>query len=260
MQVFLSYREDEEGKEYASALREELAILGINAIMASRSIRPGAVWAQTILEHLEASSALLCIASRGYTDSAWCQQEIGWAIGRSIPALWIRYDSTEQSVGFLKDKQELRATNPVNEAEIARAVGAWLVREQKTQEEARDTFIRAFAGSSTYQQTRDIAHVLAALDSLTDDEWQQINDAAAKNRQVREARYYSERNNAMSGIPVTDWLRHQLSTSADNTWPWIFPISVLQRRGGGRAVRRGPHVRLEEPETTSSYDSRGSTR
>ena len=36
MQVFLSYREDEEGKEYASALREELAILGINAIMASR--------------------------------------------------------------------------------------------------------------------------------------------------------------------------------------------------------------------------------
>ena len=246
MQVFLSYREDEEGKEYASALREELAILGINAIMASRSIRPGAVWAQTILEHLEASSALLCIASRGYTDSAWCQQEIGWAIGRSIPALWIRYDSTEQSVGFLKDKQELRATNPVNEAEIARAVGAWLVREQKTQEEARDTFIRAFAGSSTYQQTRDIAHVLAALDSLTDDEWQQINDAA--------------RNNAMSGIPVTDWLRHQLSTSADNTWPWIFPISVLQRRGGGRASRRGPHVRLEEPETTSSYDSRGSTR
>ena len=33
MQVFLSYREDEEGKEYASALREELAILGINAII-----------------------------------------------------------------------------------------------------------------------------------------------------------------------------------------------------------------------------------
>lgn len=170
MQVFLSYREDEEGKEYASALREELAILGINAIMASRSIRPGAVWAQTILEHLEASSALLCIASRGYTDSAWCQQEIGWAIGRSIPALWICYDSTEQSVGFLKDKQELRATNPVNEAEIARAVGAWLVREQETQEETRATLLRALTFSSTYQQTRDIAHVLATLDSLTDDE------------------------------------------------------------------------------------------
>ena len=233
MQVFLSYREDEEGKEYASALREELAILGINAIMASRSIRPGAVWAQTILEHLEASSALLCIASRGYTDSAWCQQEIGWAIGRSIPALWIRYDSTEQSVGFLKDKQELRATNPVNEAEIARAVGAWLVREQETQEETRATLLRALTFSSTYQQTRDIAHVLATLDSLTDDEWKQINDAAASNRQVRDAISYFDRAKSTSGVPVTEWLRRELNKSTKTEWPLRLPISVLQRRSGG---------------------------
>lgn len=240
MQVFLSYREDEEGKEYASALREELAILGINAIMASRSIRPGAVWAQTILEHLEASSALLCIASRGYTDSAWCQQEIGWAIGRSIPALWICYDSTEQSVGFLKDKQELRATNPVNEAEIARAVGAWLVREQETQEETRATLLRALTFSSTYQQTRDIAHVLATLDSLTDDEWKQINDAAASNRQVRDAVSYSDRAKSTSGVPVTEWLRRELNKSTKTEWPLRLPVSVLQRRSGGRASRRNP--------------------
>ena len=244
MQVFLSYREDEEGKEYASALREELAILGINAIMASRSIRPGAVWAQTILEHLEASSALLCIASRGYTDSAWCQQEIGWAIGRSIPALWIRYDSTEQSVGFLKDKQELRATNPVNEAEIARAVGAWLVREQETQEETRATLLRALTFSSTYQQTRDIAHVLATLDSLTDDEWKQINDAAASNRQVRDAISYFDRAKSTSGVPVTEWLRRELNKSTKTEWPLRLPISVLQRRSGGRASRRGPRAQL----------------
>ena len=240
MQVFLSYREDEEGKEYASALREELAILGINAIMASRSIRPGAVWAQTILEHPEASSALLCIASRGYTDSAGCQQEIGWAIGRSIPALWICYDSTEQSVGFLKDKQELRATNPVNEAEIARAVGAWLVREQETQEETRATLLRALTFSSTYQQTRDIAHVLATLDSLTDDEWKQINDAAASNRQVRDAVSYSDRAKSTSGVPVTEWLRRELNKSTKTEWPLRLPVSVLQRRSGGRASRRNP--------------------
>lgn len=132
MQVFLSYREDEKGKEYASALREELAILGINAIMASRSIRPGAVWAQTILEHLEASSALLCIASRGYTESPWCQQEIGWAIGHGIPVLWMCYDSKEHSVGFLMDKQELDVPDPSSQAETAREIGTWLAAQEKT--------------------------------------------------------------------------------------------------------------------------------
>lgn len=243
MQVFLSYREDEEGKEYASALREELAILGINAIMASRSIRPGAVWAQTILGHLEASSALLCIASQGYTDSAWCQQEIGWAIGRNTPALWIRYDSAEHSTGFLKSKQDFIPSEPLDEAEIARGVGTWLAMEPRTREETRATLLRALTFSSTYQQTRDIADVLATLDSLTDDEWQQIDKAAETNRQVREAHSFSEWNNGISGMPVTDWLRRQLNKSADNTWPpRRLPISILQTRGGSRAPRRGPHV------------------
>lgn len=244
MQVFLSYREDEEGKEYALALREELAILGINAIMASRSIRPGAVWAQTILEHLEASSALLCIASRGYTDSAWCQQEIGWAIGRSIPALWIRYDNAEHSTGFLQSKQELIPSEPFDEAAIARAIGAWLAAEDKTREETRATLLRALTFSSTYQQTRDIAHVLATLDSLTDDEWKQINDAAASNRQVRDAVSYSDRAKSASGVPVTEWLRRELNKSTKSEWPLRLPVSVLQRRSGGRASRRGPRDQL----------------
>lgn len=234
MQVFLSYRENEEGEKYASALREELAILGINAIIASHSIRPGADWAQMILGHLVESSALLCIASRGYTDSAWCQQEIGWAIGRNIPALWIRYDSAEHSTGFSKSKQELVPSEPLDEAEIARAIGAWLAAEDKTREETRATLLRALTFSNTYQQTRDIAHVLATLDSLTDDEWQQINEAAASNRQVREAFVYSDRKKSASGVTVTEWLRRKLNKSAKTEWPRNLPVAVLQRRRGGR--------------------------
>lgn len=240
MRVFLSYRENEEGEKYASALREELAILGINAIIASHSIRPGADWAQMILGHLAESSALLCIASRGYTDSAWCQQEIGWAIGHNIPALWIRYDSAEQSTGFLKSKQDFIPSEPLDEAEIARSVGTWLAMEPRTREEMRATLLRALTFSSTYQQTRDIAHVLATLDSLTDDEWKQINDAAANNRQVREAVSYSERAKSTSGIPVTEWLRRKLNKSTKTERSFRLPVSVLQRRSEGRASRRGP--------------------
>ena len=254
MQVFLSHRENEEGEKYALALREELAILGVDTIIASHLIHPGADWAKELLEHLEVSSALLCIASRGYTDSAWCQQEIGWAIGRNTPALWIRYDSAEHSTGFLKSKQDFIPSEPLDEAEIARGVGTWLAMEPRTREETRATLLRALTFSSTYQQTRDIAHVLATLDSLTDDEWKQIDDAAANNRQVRDAVSYSNR-----AKPVTEWLRRELNKSAKRDWTWNLPLAVHQRRRGGRAPRRGPHVRLRQPETTS-YDSRGSTR
>ncbi len=257
MQVFLSHRENEEGKKYALALREELAILGVDTIIASHLIHPGADWAQELLKHLEESSALLCIASRGYTDSAWCQQEIGWAIGRNTPALWIRYDSAEHSTGFLKSKQDFIPSEPLDEAEIARGVGTWLAMEPRTREETRATLLRALTFSSTYQQTRDIADVLATLDSLTDDEWKQIDDAAVSNRQVREAFFYSGRNKGASGM--TEWLHRKLNKSAKRDWTWNLPVAVHQRRRGGRASRRGPHVRLQEPETTSC-GSRGSTR
>ena len=257
MQVFLSHRENEEGKKYALALREELAILGVDTIIASHLIHPGADWAQKLLEHLEASSALLCIASRGYTDSAWCQQEIGWAIGRNIPALWIRYDSAEHSTGFLKSKQELVPSEPLDEAEIARAIGAWLAAEDKTREETRATLLRALTFSNTYQQTQDIAHVLATLDSWTDDEWKQIDDAAENNRQVREAFFYSGRKKSASLVTVTKWLRRELNKPAKTEWSRNLPVAVLQRR------RRGPRQPTRPPmnsdETTSS-DSRGSTR
>lgn len=253
MRVFLSYHEDEEGDSCALVLREELGILGINAIMAKHSIRPGANWAQTILDHLEESSALLCIASRGYTKSPWCQQEIGWAIGRDIPALWVRYNSTEHSVGFLMANQELIPTDSLNQAEIAREVCTWLATHQKTHEEARASLLRALAGSSTYQQTRDIASVLATLGSLTDDEWRQIDEAAENNRQVGEAYYYSDR---VSGISITDWLRRKLNKSEATAWPWRLPLSVLQTRGGGRA--RSGSAPAER--TTTSRGERGSTR
>ncbi len=57
--------------KYALALREELNL--VDTIIASHLISLLRIGRS--LEHLEASSALLCIASRGYTGSAWCQQE-----------------------------------------------------------------------------------------------------------------------------------------------------------------------------------------
>ena len=117
--------------------------------------------------------------------------------------------------------------------------------------------LRALTFSNTYQQTQDIAHVLATLDSLTDDEWKQIDDAAENNRQVREAFFYSGRKKSASLVTVTKWLRRELNKPAKTEWSRNLPVAVLQRR------RRGPRQPTRPPmnsdETTSS-DSRGSTR
>ena len=208
MRVFLSYHETEEGECRASALRKELAVLGVDATMARHSIRPGADWAQTIRTHLEASSALLCVASQGYTASPWCQQEIGWAIGRNLPVLWVRYEAGEHSVAFLAAQQDLIPLDVSNSAHIAENVGSWLASAEETREEMKAALLAAFADSQSFRQTRCIANVIGTLGSLTKDEWRQIDAAAEENPQVAYANHF---NRFTTSIPITKWLRKVLN-------------------------------------------------
>ena len=205
MQAFLSYHEDEQGDAYASALQGELRILGIDATMARHSIRPGADWALTIREHLEAISALLCIGTTGYTKSAWCQQEIGWAIGRNLPVLWIRYDGEERSVGFLAARQDLEVLNTESSERTAQMVASWLLSETQTREETKTSLLDALVHSSSFRNTRCIANVIASLGALSDEEWYRIEQASAENPQVANAMHYK--------IPVVTWLRKKLRAS-----------------------------------------------
>ena len=121
--VFLSYNEDEVGRQIATKLKEALFVIHIDAVMARHNIAPGAEWEPTIRRYLEESSALLCVATAGFSTRPWCQQEIGWALGRHAPILWIQYDSKEVPCGFLASQQALMVDEPKDQSrvEIGRA-------------------------------------------------------------------------------------------------------------------------------------------
>lgn len=184
-------------------MRDELAEAGVDGIMAKHAIRPGADWAETIRKCLEASSALVCVASEGYTKSAWCQQEIGWALGRHLPTLWIRYDADERSVGFLAAKQELVPEDASDHPVIASSVVSWLASEERTRDQTAAALLAAFADSNSFRQTRRIAELIADLGSLTADEWQQVDAAAEANPQISSAVYFDHPKRP----PVAEWLR-----------------------------------------------------
>lgn len=101
LKVFLSYNESEAGEQTATELKEALSAVHIDAVMARHSIAPGAEWEPTIRHYLEESSALLCVATPGFSTRPWCQQEVGWALGRHAPILWIQYEAKEVPCGFL---------------------------------------------------------------------------------------------------------------------------------------------------------------
>lgn len=214
LHVFLSYNEDTEGETAAALLRKALAEIHINAVMARHSIRPGADWERTIRTHLKNSAALVCVATAGFSTRPWCQQEIGWALGRHVPILWIRYGDAEAPTGFLASRQALIPEESEEPTVIARSVLRWLAEQPQIHASLADVLLSALERAKNYNEARSVAGLLAELTELTPDEWQRVEGAASSNNQVGDAVIWVRGSRRSDQPGVLEWLRKKLPVSA----------------------------------------------
>ena len=161
LKVFLSYNESEAGEQTATELKEALSTVHIDAVMARHSIAPGAEWEPTIRHYLEESSALLCVATPGFSTRPWCQQEVGWALGRHAPILWIQYEAKEVPCGFLASQQALIPDDPNNQSQVALSILEWLAENSNTRDDLADTLLDALENAKRYDDARSTAELLA---------------------------------------------------------------------------------------------------
>ena len=213
LKVFLSYNETKMGEQTAAGLKTALSAAHIDAIMARHSIAPGAKWEPTIRNYLEESSALICVATSGYSTRPWCQQEVGWALGRHAPILWIQYEPNEEPCGFLASQQALMPDNPGDHSDVATSVATWLAINSNTRDDMAENLLNALENVETYEESRHVAKLLAKLNWLTTDEWSRVEKAAANNDQVRDARVWTrDYFTPMAYQPtVLQWLNETLS-------------------------------------------------
>ena len=201
------------GEQTAAGLKTALSAAHIDAIMARHSIAPGAKWEPTIRNYLEESSALICVATSGYSTRPWWQQEVGWALGRHAPILWIQYEPNEEPCGFLASQQALMPDNPGDHSDVATSVATWLAINSNTRDDMAETLLNALENVETYEESRHVAKLLAKLNWLTTDEWSRVEKAAANNDQVRDARVWTrDYFTPMAYQPtVLQWLNETLS-------------------------------------------------
>ena len=205
IKIFLSYVEDEAGRDAASSLRDELEKRYIEAIMAPERIPAGEDWAQWIKDFLEESSALVVVGTTGVSASAWCQQEIGWALGRHVPVLWVSYDPAEPPCGFLAFKQVLNAKSSTP-ARTAKETTNWLIRREKIRPLLADSWIEALGSSNSFNTSERTARLLARLGTVSPEQWERIKVAGRWNDQVRRAHY----SGPGDWQPLLTWLEKEL--------------------------------------------------
>jgi hypothetical protein len=116
-------------KDRATRLRACLALYAISGFVAHEDIHPTVEWEKEIERALYTMDAFLAIHTPGFKDSFWTQQEIGFAVGRSVKI--ISFKMGEDPTGFISKHQALPRRGRTAE-EIAGEVEAILAADPLT--------------------------------------------------------------------------------------------------------------------------------
>ena len=125
--IFISHISKD--KDKATRLKECLKAFGISGFVAHEDIQPTAEWQTEVERALYAMDAFIAIYTKGFSESFWTQQEIGFAVGRGVKI--ISFKMGEDPTGFISKRQALPHRRRLAE-EIAKEIDALLSEDELT--------------------------------------------------------------------------------------------------------------------------------
>ena len=207
--LFLSHAHQD--RDSVGNVARALVNSGIHAFVAHDDIAVQAEWAHVIEYALDTADALVAFVSEPSTSSYWCNQEIGWALGRH--QLVVSVGLGHAPVGFTGRLQAMRANN--EPAELAEGIRRLLVDRVETAETFTLAYLNLFEESDSWEIARARATVLDDLhwngSTLT-----RLAEAIRCNRKLTEAwrvpgrvRELFRRYGFETDAEVTEYLRDQ---------------------------------------------------
>lgn len=150
-------------KDKAANLQRALLKYGISGFVAHEDIEPTKEWLVEIEKALLSMNALAAILTPGFRDSAWTDQEVGFAVGRDVLIIPIRHGL--DPYGFIARYQGMQAGNRTV-GEVARATHQILASNKKTKGLYANSIVRLTLEASTPEQAGKWIKILEAMDGV----------------------------------------------------------------------------------------------
>jgi len=172
--------------EYAVQLKAELAAFGIEGFVAHTDIEPNKKWQRVIEAALRSCDALAALLHDGFRESSWCDQEVGFVLGRNALVLTVSYDL--HGYGFLGELQSLHAGRSGPD-KVAALVARVLLGDARTGATLTSRMVEAFAAARTRDQADTLAEMLATkAPRISDAQLTTMQKAQRHNPNVADAR------------------------------------------------------------------------
>lgn len=190
VRIFISHHHED--AQFAGALRDLLkGRFGIDAFVAHDDIDPSAKWRESIRRALDSCHFLVALLHDSFHMSQWCDQEVGWAMGRGIPVMPVRRlpFNGERHDGFLEEHQEclVDPTRGGNEFFLANEILMALLRDARTHDVGVQALVEALVNSFSFDQTRRLWPLIAQEPYLRPENLRRLEYAVETNSQVYDA-------------------------------------------------------------------------
>jgi hypothetical protein len=184
--LFISHTSANKGDVHQ--LKVALRAREIDAFVAHDDIEPTQEWQDVIESALATCEALLAWLTPDFHASNWCDQEVGYCVGRSILILAGRLG--QDPYGFIGKYQGFVAGGRIFD-DLADEIRDTLVSNDLTASRMAAALVHRFATSGSYAEAKTNFQALAYVPgtALTTELLDQIERATADNRQITDAYY-----------------------------------------------------------------------
>ena len=162
-------------------LKTELKKYGVDAFVAHDDIEPTKKWQEEIELALRSMEALAALVTPGFIESKWCDQEVGWAMGRAIQIIPVRLGADPygfaggfQAISGALDKPYL----------LAKSIFQALKSNPSTKNAIYRALPRALMNSGAFVRSQELAPVICEYSDYTQSEKETLWKACESNSQV----------------------------------------------------------------------------
>lgn len=168
-------------KSFIHEVKTELDRYGINLFVAHDSIPADSIWQEEIERSLDCADAGLAFLHDDFRESPWCNQEVGWLLGRRVPVMSLQFDNPPE--GPLAKHQAPDARNKEIQdlvSDIIRRISA----KKLLLPSLAESLIAGMSKSPGYSTTDLIWHHLKRITSLDHRQCSALLDACKNNNQI----------------------------------------------------------------------------
>jgi hypothetical protein len=171
-------------RDFAGELQEALLDYGVSCFIAHNDIEPTQEWQTQIETALATCDALVALLHKDFHLSKWTDQEIGFAMGRGVPAFAVRY--SQDPYGFIGRFQAFNGKGKTG-ADLARELFDAYRKNKQTQRRMGEVLIGLFEESGSFAQAKARIGYLEDLEIWESSFSTRIRSAAKTNSQVSDS-------------------------------------------------------------------------